>query len=89
MRLAARPRVRSVIALLLGVVVSLGPRSLRADDCELGKNDVGFGFVIPWRGCAMTIHSDVTFAGYTTNGRDWLMRGGMEFGVLEQLGGDD
>jgi hypothetical protein len=78
-----------VVALLVGVVVSFALRSARADDCELGVNDVGLGFVVPWRGCAMTMHSDVSFAGYTTNGRDWFMRGAMEFGVLEQMGGDD
>ena len=81
--------MRWVVALLAGVLVSFAVRSAHADDCELSVNDVGLGFVVPWRGCAMTMHSDVSFAGYTTNGRDWLMRGGMEFGVLEQLGGDD
>ena len=80
--------MRWVVALFVGVVVSFAVRLARADGCEVGKNDVGFGFLIPWRGCAYTIHSDVTFAGYTTNGRDWFMRGAMEFGALEQIGGD-
>jgi hypothetical protein len=67
--------------------VSLHGSSASAGGCEIGVDDVGFGFLIPEHDCAHTIHSDVTFSAYTTDWNSVFVRGSVEVGALEQVGG--
>jgi hypothetical protein len=56
--------------------------------CDIGSDDLGFGFVIPARDCATTLHFDVTTAGYLRqHDSGFYTRVGGELGALMALGG--
>jgi hypothetical protein len=86
-RLAAATRVRWVTT-ACGLCVCLSAGWVQAAGCDIGVNDVGFGFLMPEYDCAHTIHADVTFAAYTTDWNSAFVRGSLEVGALEQIGGD-
>jgi hypothetical protein len=77
---------RTTLALVVSIAASAAfiVRDAHAedDDCFVGSDDVGYGFVIPDRECKATIHVDGFAAALTSNWTDFVAQGTVETGVM-------